>query len=369
MAYQDRRLLIQELQEIRKSKVVSNINSDRRPVLGSLLPPALTTQLATEAQPVFYSVLRELGKHPVIDLFLYTGGGQTDSVWPLVSLMRAFGTTFNVLVPYCAHSAGTLICLGADNIVLGEASELSPVDPSTGNQFNPVDEIDKQTRRAISVEEVASFFDLARDPSRVSEIEGEDNKSVDINLAFKLLVENVHPLALGNVNRSHKQIRELAKRLLSLHLKGRDAEEKTKSIVNSLTQGRYSHTDILNRHEVQELLGENTVRFADDREQLLMWNLLEDYVNSISMRQPYSLQGEIGDQQQAIIDTVGAFIETEKTSFIYCSKSKVTQRSVLPPNFQVNLQSGQLMPLIPGFPREFQLELLDMGWIANEEGI
>ena len=370
MGFEERQQIIKELQELRKTKIVTHINSDRRMPPGHPGLPALQTKLGTEAQPFFYDALQKLGKHPQLDLFLYTGGGQTDSVWPLVSLFREFGQEFNVLVPYKAHSAGTLICLGANTVVMGEAGELSPIDPQTGNQFNPVDEINPKTRRGISVEDVSSYFDFAGNPAK--EKENDDGPSgVDLNLAFKILAETVHPLALGGVNRSHKQIRELAKRLLNLHLVTGSEEEKARAehIVNVLTEGRYSHSDILNRREAQSLLGEGMVKFPDEAEQNLLRSLLEEYADAISLRKPFILQNEVGDTQQAEIEIVGAFTETEKTSYIYRAISKVIQRSALPSGFQVDLQPGKLMPLVPGFPRELHVELKEIGWFENEGGI
>lgn len=370
MSFKERQQIIQELQELRKTKIVTHINSDRRVPPRQPSLPALHTKLATEAQPFFYKALQELGKQPQLDLYLHTGGGQTDSVWPLVSLFREFGQEFNVLVPYKAHSAGTLICLGANTVVMGEAGELSPVDPQTGNQFNPVDEIDPGIRRAISVEEVTSYFDLAKDPAK--DAEDKDTKSgVDLDLAFQILAEKVHPLALGNVNRSYKQIRGLARRLLGLHLptESGEGEGRIASIVDALTQKRFSHTDILNRREARDLLGENMVKFADEVEQDLMWRLFEDYADASSLLKTFILQSEVGDNQQAEMGVVGAFIETETTSYIYRSICQVTQRSALPSGFNINLQPGQLMPLLPGFPREVNIELREIGWVKNERGI
>ena len=56
-------------------------------------------------------------------------------MWPIVSLIREFDKDFEVLVPYRCHSSGTLTALGAKRIVMDQLSELSPIDPSTGNQF------------------------------------------------------------------------------------------------------------------------------------------------------------------------------------------------------------------------------------------
>jgi len=371
MSVDSRRKLIAELQELRKSSIVTHITSDRRYIQGQPILLGLNTKLGTEAQPFFYKCLRELGKKPKLDLFLYTIGGQTDSVWPLVSIFREYSNEFNVFAPYKVHSAGTLICLGADTIVMGEAGELSPVDPKTGNQFNPIDDIDKHNRRAISVEDVTSYFDLAKDPSKDLEDNQGNTSQVDINKAFQILSDQVHPLALGNVNRSHKQIRELARRLLRIRSDGNqdENEKRISSIVNALTQGRYSHTDILNRKEAKILLGENMVRFPSDEEQALISSLLDEYFDALSLLDTFILEKEISDNPQTEITLVGGFIETEKSSYIFKSKTRIHQRSSIPPNYQLNIQPGQKIPIIPGFPKEYNFEIMESGWILNQEGI
>ncbi len=122
MGYTQRQKIIQELQEKRNSKVITYFMSDRRAYPDGWTLPALSTRLGTEAQPFIYDQLRALGKADNLDLYLYTRGGQTDSVWALVNLLREYkNQRLTVLVPFRAHSAGTLICLGADHVLMGEA--------------------------------------------------------------------------------------------------------------------------------------------------------------------------------------------------------------------------------------------------------
>jgi hypothetical protein len=172
------------------------------------------------------------------------------------------------------------------------------------------------------------------------------------------------------VNRSHKQIRELARRLLQLHTKAdKGSEQRISTIVNSLTQGRYSHTDILNRREVQSLLGDDTARFATPEEQELMWRLFQDYSDSLMMLKTFILTREIGTSPSKEVRTIGAYIETEAVSYVYYSVCRLQQRSALPPGFQVQLQPGMPPPLLPGFPVEINVELVHLGWDENKEGI
>jgi len=66
-----------------------------------------------------------------LDLLLHTGGGDIDAAEKLVMMVRQkVGTaTLRVVVPDFAKSAGTLIALGADFIVMSDTSELGPIDP------------------------------------------------------------------------------------------------------------------------------------------------------------------------------------------------------------------------------------------------
>jgi hypothetical protein len=62
---------------------------------------------------------------------LHTGGGDIDAAEKLVSLLRSWvgDGRLRVVVPDYAKSAGTLMAIGADSIVMSDTSELGPIDP------------------------------------------------------------------------------------------------------------------------------------------------------------------------------------------------------------------------------------------------
>lgn len=67
-----------------------------------------------------------------IDFLLHTGGGDINAAEKIVFMLRAaVGTEsrFRVVVPDFAKSAGTLIALAADKILMSDSSELGPIDP------------------------------------------------------------------------------------------------------------------------------------------------------------------------------------------------------------------------------------------------
>ncbi|MGH2635123.1 MAG: SDH family Clp fold serine proteinase [Actinomycetota bacterium] len=67
-----------------------------------------------------------------IDLLLHTPGGEIDAAEKMANMIRRHvgdGGIFRVIVPDFAKSAGTLISLAADTIVMSDSSELGPIDP------------------------------------------------------------------------------------------------------------------------------------------------------------------------------------------------------------------------------------------------
>lgn len=67
-----------------------------------------------------------------IDLLLHTPGGEIDAAEKMANMIRRHvgdGGRFRVVVPHYAKSAGTLIGLVADTIVMSDSSELGPIDP------------------------------------------------------------------------------------------------------------------------------------------------------------------------------------------------------------------------------------------------
>ncbi len=66
-----------------------------------------------------------------VDFLLHTGGGDIDAAEKLMSILRSTvgAGRLRVIVPDFAKSAGTLMALAADAIVMSDSSELGPIDP------------------------------------------------------------------------------------------------------------------------------------------------------------------------------------------------------------------------------------------------
>ncbi len=62
-------------------------------------------------------------------LILHTPGGGAEAAQTIVEYLRSKFSAIDILVPTYAMSAGTMIALGCDRIVMGRQSQLGPTDP------------------------------------------------------------------------------------------------------------------------------------------------------------------------------------------------------------------------------------------------
>jgi len=298
----NRKELIQQIERLRNSKVITYLTSDR--------PGPINARVAMDIVPIFSKQLQKIGKTQNIDLFLYSIGGDTMVPWRLVSMIREYCDKFSVLIPYKAHSAATMIALGADEIVMTDLSELSPIDPSTANIFNPPDPLNPQNKIPISVEDMMAYFDLAKNKFGIKNDE-------DLTKIFIQFIESnpqIHPLALGNVNRIHNLIRILAKRLLKSH-KTPMKEEEIEKIVDYFTEKLYSHQYFIGRREAKEDLGLKNVVYADENLASVMTELYEEYAKEMEIGKIWNPENELGmNVSQTKKNYKIAFIESVELS-------------------------------------------------------
>ena len=358
MSFEHRSELLSELEKLRGSRVLTYILSDREsfPTV-----PGLSVHIASEPQLNFVDQLRSIGKVEQLDLFLYTRGGSTDSVWPLVNLLRQHCNKLTVLVPFRAHSAGTLICLGANELVMTDWAELSPIDPTTGNQFNPQDPGNNSRRLPISVEDVSAFFNLSEQRAGIK----TEAYKVEV---LKELTRAVHPLALGNVQRVYMQIRQLANKLLALHNNGSMDEERVELIIKALTEDLYSHVHSISRDEAIKIMG-NWVRPPSEKEAQIIWSLFDEYAKTLELRERFSLPDFMGDEAVKQLSVVGGFIESKEKSYYYHTMMNIIQRPNIPSNVKIQVPPGNNVPLVDGFTRSYEFSLQSMGWKTDSQGV
>lgn len=94
----------------------------------SLVPPPML-QLTHEEINAFMSVMYGMDWEKGLTLILHTPGGITNAAETIVSYLHTKFDYIEVIVPTFAMSAGTMICLGADKLIMGRQSQIGPIDP------------------------------------------------------------------------------------------------------------------------------------------------------------------------------------------------------------------------------------------------
>lgn len=91
--------------------------------------PAPTIQLTHEEINGFMSCLYGMTWNKGLTLLLHTPGGVTNAAESIVSYLHSKFDDVEVIVPTYAMSAGTMISLAANRVIMGRQSQLGPIDP------------------------------------------------------------------------------------------------------------------------------------------------------------------------------------------------------------------------------------------------
>ena len=210
---------------------------------------------------IFFELLQEIGRQKKLDLFLLSPGGFADQAFNMSRWCRQYADHFNVIIPYYAKSAATLLSLGADTLLMGPSSELGPIDP----QIRIPDEYGRTMQvSALSI----------KDALKVIESLTEDNQ--EKALKYMPLIEKIDLKVLGQYDRAIQSAKQYASDLLQMSnlLKNKETEEiavfdskkkvkRYENIAHQLTEGYYSHGYAIGTDEAQEL-GFNVVCQGND---------------------------------------------------------------------------------------------------------
>lgn len=281
-----RRALIRKIEKARESKVLCYLTTMRQGV---------PTQMSEDAVRQIMDFLLPIKDRPIkrLDLFLCSNGGNSVVPWRLVALFREYAKEFNVLIPYRAYSAATILSLGADNIVMHPFAELGPIDPTVSNDFNPIDE-QSSRRLGISVEDVKAYITFVKSTMGITH---ED----ELVKALEILATKVHPLALGNVERFLSQSRMMGRKILKTHMPEEKHDHMINEIIENLASRLFFHGHPINRKEAREQL-QLKVDHPDPTLESDMWKLYtlyEDAFESLSPFNPISLMNRTRVAAQA----------------------------------------------------------------------
>jgi hypothetical protein len=318
--------LISDLEKERGSKIIVYFTGDRQPFV---------SRIAEDAVRPLYEHLLNLDfneEKKVIDLFLYSRGGDVSVPWRIASMVREFCEEFNILVPYKAQSAATLLSLGVDNIIMSKKAEFGPIDPTLVKATIGEGALPQQE---ISVEDVNSYLSFVKEKANI-------NDQSALAEVVGSLVNQISPLTLGSVNRQNSHIRLVARKLLTSRKEKMD-EEKINSIIETLTEKIYSHGHGIGRKEAKDI--GLPVIIPDDKTENLIWQLYLKYEEFLKLTDPIYPEIELAENENKILEDLPiAIIESIQKLHIHKTNVDLRKNRKVPPSPQINLNINLQLP-------------------------
>lgn len=121
--------LTQSLSSISQLRGGSNVLLYGSGFLQKPTVPSHLAQIMPEDINGFMAMLYKMNWDQELTLVLHTPGGVTTAAQTIVSYLLSKFRHITVVVPVFAMSAGTMISLAADRIIMGRQSQLGPIDP------------------------------------------------------------------------------------------------------------------------------------------------------------------------------------------------------------------------------------------------
>lgn len=226
-----------------------------------------------------YKALVALGHMNRLDVVLSTTGGSVSSARQLALLLREYADHVSVLVPRRARSAGTLLCLSADELVLDPLGELSPIDSNMAAEGL----LPQGSPGVISAEDVKAFPEMARSWFDVR----REEDSVQV---LAILAQRIFPTTLASFYRLDKLARDTALELL--HFQRPDAADAQwrSATVDKLVSGYHAHDVALTRRDLRGL--GLAVVTAEPAAELLLARFRDTFDSTL--RQPGAAEQTVG---------------------------------------------------------------------------
>ena len=202
-----RRRALARLSEQRDATVITLIH---RQETISLFGVPLMRQIDVDDAEGVLQAIRETPPGRAIEIILHTPGGLVLAATQIAQALADHDGKVTAVVPHYAMSGGTLIALGADEIILDRHAALGPIDPQLGHW------------------PAASIVAAVDRPGQ-----HQDDTLILADVARKAL----------------RQVDELATRLLTRHL----PVEKAREVAIALSTGQWTHDHPLLAHELEPL--------------------------------------------------------------------------------------------------------------------
>lgn len=236
-------------------------------------------------QRMLFTVQHKKDRRKNAVLFLDTYGGHADAAYKIARAFKRHYASLTVMVFSDCKSAGTLLCLGADHLVMADLAELGPLDvqiPKEGEFSGRRSGLDiTDTLGALSTESIRlmrqHFLDLrVGSRTQISTRDALDNATKLVCGLLSPVYSQINPLSLGESARSNSIAFHYGQRLSNGNLHP--------GALNKLIGGYPSHGFVIDREEAEELF--TSVRAPTQNEEFMMMLLYQKHEQLAGRQSP-----------------------------------------------------------------------------------
>ena len=212
--------------------------------------------------PQFLEECKKFENPDDVDVIIDSFGGDADAAYHMAKLIDGhFKGNIKYVVPRFAKSAATLMVCGGNKIVMGETSELGPLDP----------QIRQDDGSYISAKAVQATLELIK-----KHLNKEDKHGLEL---ATILASRINPLVLGQYESSIDIAKEYQRELLMMRMLKSKKKTDVDKIVERFATGYTHHSRVITCVEAKDILGEDNIEILASNSQ--EWNLLwEFYLNN-----------------------------------------------------------------------------------------
>jgi hypothetical protein len=206
----------------------------------------------------FSEVCYDIPQGSDVDLLIQSPGGDPNAAEQMVNLLLAKSNSLRVIVPQSAKSAATMISLVADEIVMGDVSELGPIDP----------QIPIMTQQGLVYRPAKALLNGLE--AIVQDVANNGNQ---LNPAYFPILQGIDAALIDHCNKSIDHTRRLAQKWLMRSMCEHDHEAS--GIAEQLTDiDKYpNHGAVIDWKEASDLGLKVTYLNQDDQQWQAFWRL------------------------------------------------------------------------------------------------
>jgi hypothetical protein len=217
----------------------------------------------------------------ILEILIHSPGGHAHQAYRLARYFRTHCKKLNAIIPTMGKSAATILCLNADEIFMGEFSELGPIDAQVRDElekgqeyFSPLDEFKSVEFLREYSSDILDYFSFVLEHRGMSAKQALHEAIHGVVGIMNPLYSHIDPSKLGSYRQVLAEGEEYAKRLLQTRMDEDEAAELARHLVWDYP----AHDFVIDRREARSLgLPVQRLPISDEKMLIAAISGLEEY--------------------------------------------------------------------------------------------